>query len=181
MIDMERKIGEIFEYNGEWYQCIEQPENYDETVCNLCDFHGIGNCELDRCSGTYRSDKKSVIFKKLEKIGNPYLAHDPSRNIDVVVQDYKLYNQSACYNGWEELLPFGHYIMNGIVTIQIEQKTRITMEEKKLRLFNLEEAKQGKPVCTRDGSPARIICWDKLGKLPIVALVMGKDNNEYVF
>lgn len=178
---MERKIGEIFEYNNEWYQCVEQPEKYDETVCSLCDFHGIGNCELDRCSGTYRADKKSVIFKKLKKIGNPYLAHDPSRNIDVVVQDYKLYNQSACYNGWEELLPFGHYIMNGIVTIKIEQKTRITMEEKKLRLFNLEEAKQGKPVCTRDGSPARIICWDKLGKLPIVALVMGKDNSEYVF
>lgn len=42
---MERKVGEIFEYNGEWYQCVEQPEKYDKTVCNLCDFHGIGNCE----------------------------------------------------------------------------------------------------------------------------------------
>ena len=25
---MERKIGEIFEYNGEWLQCVEQPEKY---------------------------------------------------------------------------------------------------------------------------------------------------------
>ena len=66
---MERKIGEIFEYNGEWYQCVEQPKKYDKTVCAICAFQGNGNCELDRCSGTYRSDKKFVIFKKLEKVG----------------------------------------------------------------------------------------------------------------
>lgn len=179
---MERKIGEIFEYNSEWYQCIEQPKDYIGNVCKTCDFSSRGNCELDKCSGTYRSDKKSVIFKKLKKIGDLYLAHDPSRNKDAVVQDYKLYYQPACYNGWEEMLSFGRYNRKGIVTIQIEQKTRITMEEKKLKLrpFNLEEAKQGKPVCTRAGKPARIICWDKLGGLPIIALVMA-GNNEFVF
>ena len=69
---MERKIGEIFEYNGEWLQCVEQPKKYDKTVCAICAFQGNGNCELDRCSGTYRSDKKFVIFKKLEKVGEPY-------------------------------------------------------------------------------------------------------------
>ena len=175
---MERKIGEIFEYNNEWYQCID--ELSCGVHCNGCDFRGRGNCELDRCSGTYRSDKKSVIFKKLEKIGDPYLAHDPSRNKDAVVQDYKLYNQPACYNGWEEILSFGRYHRKGIVTIQIEQKTRTTMEEKKLRPFNLEKAKQGKPVCTKDGKPARIICWNKLGGLPIIALVMD-GNDEFVF
>ena len=70
---MERKIGEIFEYNGEWYQCVEQPKKYDKTVCAICAFQGNGNCELDRCSGTYRSDKKFVIFKKLEKVGEPII------------------------------------------------------------------------------------------------------------
>ena len=36
------------------------------------------------------------------------------------------------------------------------------MEDKTLNLkpFNLEAAKQGKPVCTRDGRKARIICFD---------------------
>ncbi len=29
-----------------------------------------------------------------------------------------------------------------------------------MKEFNLEEAKAGKPVCTRDGNPARIICYD---------------------
>lgn len=28
---MERKIGEIFEYNGEWYQCVKGD-------CTKCDF-----------------------------------------------------------------------------------------------------------------------------------------------
>ena len=30
----------------------------------------------------------------------------------------------------------------------------------KLKPFNLEEAKQGKPVCTRDGHPVRLLCFD---------------------
>lgn len=57
------------------------------------------------------------------------------------------------------------------------------MEEKKLNLkpFDIQKAREGKPVCTRDGKPARIICWDKLGNLPIVALVMDEYNKESAF
>lgn len=40
-----------------------------------------------------------------------------------------------------------------------------------MKEFNLEEAMAGKPVCTRDGIPARILCWDRSGIHPIVALV----------
>ena len=57
----------------------------------------------------------------------------------------------------------------------------MTMEEKKLRPFNLEEAKQGKPVCTKDGRKARIICFDKLNDYyPIIALV-DIDGEECIF
>ena len=43
--------------------------------------------------------------------------------------------------------------------------------------FNINLAKQGKPVCTRDGREVRIICFDaKNEKYPIVALVM--DDGE---
>ena len=50
-------------------------------------------------------------------------------------------------------------------------------------LGNLEEAKAGKPVCTRDGRKARIICFDFNGsyegiEYPIIALV-GSDKSEY--
>lgn len=41
-----------------------------------------------------------------------------------------------------------------------------------MKPFNLEEAKKGKPVMTRDGRPARIICWDRKKKdYPIIALI----------
>lgn len=77
---MERKIGEISEYNGEWYQCVEGEE------CNKCCFNDkecyalrdnnvidtIGCCVSER-----RRDGKEVIFKKLEKVGLPYIS---SRN-----------------------------------------------------------------------------------------------------
>ena len=54
------------------------------------------------------------------------------------------------------------------------------MEEKKLKLkpFDLEKAKGGKPVCTRDGRKVRIICFDAKRKdnRGIVALVPSKDE-----
>ena len=41
-----------------------------------------------------------------------------------------------------------------------------------MKKFDLEKAKEGAPVCTRDGRPARIVCWDAIGDdFPIVALI----------
>lgn len=48
-----------------------------------------------------------------------------------------------------------------------------------LKSFSLEAAKQGKPVCTRDGRKARIICFDRCSNKPIVALVT-TDDREYL-
>ena len=174
---MERKVGEIFEYNGEWYQCVEQPKQYDcATVFELCAFSAVGNCELDKCSGTYRSDSKSVIFKKLEKVGEPHFIYDKVyvqnfmvyedfKNHKPICDDYVLYD-------WHEK----------IISIEIKQNKE-DMEEKKLNLkeFDLEAAKAGKPVCTRDGRKARIICFDakrKDGK-NIMALIPSKEYPEF--
>ena len=68
---MERKIGEIFEYEGEWYQCVEG------RGCKSCGFYERGQrCKavyyaVGSC-GTSRSDKLPVIFNKLEPVGDPY-------------------------------------------------------------------------------------------------------------
>ena len=41
-----------------------------------------------------------------------------------------------------------------------------------MRKFDLEEAKAGAPVCTREGRPVRIICWNcNDNKYPIIGLV----------
>lgn len=49
----------------------------------------------------------------------------------------------------------------------------------KMKPFDLEAAKAGKPVCTRDGRKVRIICWDKKGLVPIVALI--EHENSEIF
>ena len=77
---MERKIGEIFEHNGEWYQCVD----WDVNPCSKCDFDGEGICSDELpCTSSQRKDKKYVFFKKLEKVGEPYAEGNSicSRNI----------------------------------------------------------------------------------------------------
>ena len=50
-----------------------------------------------------------------------------------------------------------------------------------LKPFNLDAAKQGKPVCTRNGEKARIICFDLKNKdYPIIAAI-GDDYSETAF
>jgi len=51
-----------------------------------------------------------------------------------------------------------------------------------MKEFNLEEAKAGKAVCTRDGRPARIICFDrKSNSYPIIALIAETIGNGEVY
>ena len=156
---MERKVGEIFEYNGEWYQCVEG------IGCYRCAFYDKNICIADNPHCTCRSDKKNVIFKKLEKVGEPYVAYGLTR------QKYKLHVPLVITN---EILDedISCDDVNGIVDIRAKQNKE-DMEEKKLNLkeFDLEAAKAGKPVCTRDGRKARIICFDAKGNNPIVALI----------
>lgn len=178
---MERKVGEIFEYNGEWYQCVEQPKQYDcATVFELCAFSAVGNCELDKCSGTYRSDSKSVIFKKLEKVGEPHFIYDK------IFKGGKVYVQNfMVYEDFKNHKPIcDDYVLydwhEKIISIEIKQNKE-DMEEKKLNLkeFDLEAAKAGKLVCTRDGRKARIISFDRHGEdCPIIALVVDSKNAE---
>ena len=84
---MERKIGEIFEYNGEWYQCLKSASCYE------CVFKDK-NCDKIRnlrgyCIAPCRSDRTDVHFKKLEKVGEPYERYIGS-NKSIKVQRYRL-------------------------------------------------------------------------------------------
>ena len=164
---MERKIGEIFKYNGEWYQCME---DYEKIICVNCDLYNgghskcadetHGNCRIDN-----RKDGKSVCFKKLEKVGEPVLYGLR------VSQRYKVYAPVILPEDQHGLY-MSYNLIDNMLYIEIKQKQE-DMEEKELNLkeFNLEAAKAGKPVCTRDGRKARIICFDAKGDKPIIALV----------
>ena len=50
-----------------------------------------------------------------------------------------------------------------------------------MKPFDLEEAKQGKPVCNKAGANVRILCFDRKGEdYPIVALHDNQDGEEFV-
>ena len=88
---MERKIGEIFEHKGEWYQCVEG------TGCYKCDLYFNGNtCTAKNPHCACRSDWKNVVYKKLEKVGEPYEYFIQGLGI-IMLQEYILANPS--YNG----------------------------------------------------------------------------------
>lgn len=209
---MERKVGEIFEYNGEWYQCVEG------TGCYKCAFYDKNICIANNPHCTCRSDKKNVIFKKLEKVGEPEIIN--GKKVQSIVTGYVgcafciFKKGGACLSGgtcknrgtriyveikqnkedmeekkltYEEL---EHYYDStcGLWAIDRDHK-QVTLEwivenafqlgdtipEKvcasNLKPFDLEAAKAGKPVCTRDGRKARIICFDAKCNKPIVALI----------
>lgn len=174
---MERKVGEIFEYNGEWYQCIHTKslgcENCD--LATKSDIHCSDVFEIrGECLSCYRKDGKSVIFKKLEKVGEPMKIHD-RLVLKVKTDAYKcmrccFYSKGTCELTMEECAYYD--CGEEIKFVEIKQNKE-NMEEKKLNLkeFNLEAAKAGKPVCTRDGRKARIICFDAKCNKPIVALI----------
>lgn len=181
---MERKVGEIFEYNGEWYQCIHTKslgcENCD--LATKSDIHCSDVFEIrGECLSCYRKDSKSVIFKKLEKVGEPHFIYDK------IFKGGKVYVQNfMVYEDFKNHKPIcDDYVLydwhEKIISIEIKQNKE-DMEEKKLSLkpFDLEAAKAGKPVCTRDGRKARIICWDKKGNYPIVALIQDNENSEHI-
>lgn len=173
---MERKVGEIFEYNGEWYQCVEG------TGCYKCAFYDKNICIANNPHCTCRSDKKNVIFKKLEKVGEPEIIN--GKKVQSIVTGYVgcafciFKKGGACLSG-------GTCKNRGTrVYVEIKQNKE-DMEEKKLNLkeFDLEAAKAGKPVCTRDGRKARIICFDLNNKnFPIVAIInCDTEENAYQY
>lgn len=197
---MERKAGEIFEYNGEWYQCMHVPQKHS---CKLCDLRGLccdnNGVKIVTCVWRHREDNTSVIFKKLKKVGEPEIIN--GKKVQSIVTGYVgcafciFKKGGACLSG-------GICKNRGTGTIYVEVKqnkenmeesaelklfadrtsnvNEVYMEKRlcnRLKPFNLEAAKAGKPVCTRDGRKARIICFDakrKDGK-NIMALIPSKE------
>ena len=210
---MERKIGEIFNYQDNLYQCIKS------ITCTNCGFNNKG-CLADKhitgdCSG--RLDGASVIFRKLEKVGNPIMVENKSYQ-KIKVPD-SLCNNCAFYDNFSRNCKLSYYInhqpayscLKDEIFVEIKQNKE-NMEEReyseedmknnprfkhhknieqvinmqKMKPFDLEAAKAGKPVCTRDGRKARIICFDR--KLlfkgisyPIIALVEDTAKEETIY
>lgn len=196
---MERKIGEIFNYQDNWYQCIENT-GYG---CIICHFNTHNNicCNnvlniIGNCLPPYRKDYKSVVFRKLEKVGNPIMVENKS--YQKIKVPGSLCNNCAFYDNFSRNCKLSYYInhypayscLKDEIFVEIKQNKE-DMNKKKLNLkklikklnlkeFNLEAAKAGKPVCTRDGRKARIICFDRNWEYPIVALIECENGEEMI-
>ena len=84
---MERKLGEVFTCNGKLYQVVKG------FSCNGCAFIKNGNCYLDYkflgpCAYTKRTDRTSVIFKKIKgmEIKNNQLTIDIPKGMEIDVE-----------------------------------------------------------------------------------------------
>ena len=200
----EWKIGEIRQVNGEWYQCIRS------SYCTKCDLKNVGNCRVEfPCETLLRKDGEEVIYKKLEKLGNPYVSNGKSRqkyNLhvpfvltnallgkDIVVDDENRIADIRIEKKEDDMEKekldklVEEYVACRITYNQFDDELKAMYGEEKEREsitaeFDLEAAKAGKPVCTRDGSKVRILCFDAQNKdYPIVALAKNeKKDKEYV-
>ena len=194
----EWKIGEIRQVNGEWYQCVVAIDG-----CRECSFRAQYYCALhSECSSDVRSDGISVIFKKLEKVGEPTIL------MGKMVQEFKNNNDNhceyCCFNKDCHPLDIASICdLHNSFFVEIKQ-TKEDMEEYRmydakedipefdkvvdkclfgedklnLKPFDLEAAKVGKPVCTRDGRKARIVCFDKNDSKSIVALIQPQKGSD---
>lgn len=63
---MERKVGEIFEYEGKVYQAVEIKTAVNCKGCAF-EFDGCNIPFLGDCHPVYRTDKVSIIFKEVKK------------------------------------------------------------------------------------------------------------------
>ena len=237
---MERKIGEIFEFGGEWYQCLKS-ESCDE--CAFLNSNCIDNPSL-KCSVDDRTDNCAAIFKKLEKWGGPYPnadklyqlyrlpmnieklpPHTEGINLvrfDIVeieikqtkedMEERKLIEllSEKVHNAWmkekeaqgfsygkdydkekkkhpdmlpynelkEEVKEYDRATVRAVLQAQKELQSKYNYNN--LKPFDIQKAREGKPVCTRDGRRARIICFDSNGGRPIVALVTECDDEEEI-
>ena len=88
---MERKIGEVFTYNGKTYQVVEG------ITCEGCAFMKNGHCFsisklLGLCSYTNRTDKTGVIFKEINnmEIKNNQLTIDIPEGMEIDLKNSDL-------------------------------------------------------------------------------------------
>ena len=153
------KVGKPYEHYEKFYQCYKLPmETEIRLLPNNC--YPIGKDNLVEIEIKQKEDmEEKKIQLKQEDID--YL----TRKIRYLVYKTNDYDRAT-----EE-------IMNLFIPSDTEHSSSEKIG-KNLKPFDLETAKAGKPVCTRDGRKARIICFDlKNEEYPIVAAI-GNDSSE---
>lgn len=86
---MERKIGEIFTYNGKTYQVVEG------IRCDGCAFNRDAKCStirepLGSCDSIKRKDSINVVFKEINNMENNQLTIDIPEGMEIDLENSNL-------------------------------------------------------------------------------------------
>lgn len=183
---MEYRIGQIFEMDGIWYQFVRDNSN----GCNSCVFHTMGcKCvhpqEGVRCGSWERRDETDGHFVRLLPLDGEYeQGGDKWQRYKCIekpnTEDKRVYiahTDSEVGLIVSIRLTSLTDMKNEMAEIKNENLSNTENIGKKLKPFDIQKAREGKPVCTRDGRNVRIIAFDAKRKdeKNIIALVPSKD------
>ena len=161
------KVGKPYEHYEKFYQCYKLPmETEIRLLPNNC--YPIGKDNLVEIE---IKQKEDMDEKKIK------LSQD---DIDWLKKQIRWAALPGYITHEEDYDRATEEIMNLFIPSDTEHSSS-EKNGKNLKPFDLEAAKQGKPVCTRDGRKARILCFDRFccdEISTIVACVLSKDGKD---
>ena len=126
-------------------------------------------------------EEKKLIELLSEKVHNAWMKEKEAQGFSYG-KDYdkekKKHPDMLPYNELkEEVKEYDRATVRAVLQAQKELQSKYNYNN--LKPFDLEAAKAGKPVCTRDGRKARIICFDRINGdyYKIVACVTSFDED----
>ena len=127
-------------------------------------------------------EERKLIELLSEKVHNAWMKEKEAQGFSYG-KDYdkekKKHPDMLPYNELkEEVKEYDRATVRAVLQAQKELQGKYNYNN--LKSFDIEAAKAGKPVCTRDGRKARIICFDRKGDTSIVALIMGDNDREEI-
>lgn len=208
---MDWKIGEIRQVNGEWYQCLKSKGACSGCIAfgkNYSFCRSFGECtgdtifkKLEKVGKPYEkrvSDGSFSTFQRYRVYNSVILPKEPyiycnfidgTIEIEIKQKENMEENKTPLPREDNALTRTIYAYVNGKISDKElirsikEMSDEYPYDKNGLKPFSLEAAKAGKPVCTRDGRKARIICWDiEYIDNPIAAAVfMGECETVYLY
>lgn len=163
------KVGKPYEHYEKFYQCYKLPmETEIRLLPNNC--YPIGKDNLVEIE---IKQKEDMDEKKIK------LSQD---DIDWLKKQIRWAALPGYITHEEDYDRATEEIMNLFIPSDTEHSSSEKIG-KNLKPFDLETAKAGKPVCTRDGRKARIICFDmnSFNNHIIVALITEENGTESIY
>lgn len=180
MITVQELIDELFKVEDKSKEVVIDNPYFDKEY-----FEKIGEPYMYYFpSGRIMCFQRYKLFNKLYSHNTEYVMCD--FNEENIVNIKVKQNKENMEEKKVMIRELTYKYINGKITYEDFEKGFIELlnnkeeSKPKLKEFDLEAAKAGKVVCTKDGRKARIICFDRNDLYPIVALIESEDGKEII-